>query len=224
MPEKVRVVIADDQNIARGFFELSVRSAEGYELVKSLPSAELAAAYCDKNPVDLVIMDVMMRYGMDGLTAAKRVKEAHPEIKIIIATSSSEASWEEEARRIGVESFWYKEYSLTPLQEVMDRTMSGDSVYPDTPPAVPFGKITRSDLTDRELEILRELTNGCTNEEIAEKLIISTNTVKFHIRNLMEKTGFESRMDLAIQASALELVISDATRTGERFKVPEWKV
>jgi len=47
---------------------------------------------------------------------------------------------------------------------------------------------------------------------------------QFHIRNLMEKTGFESRMDLAIQASALELVISDATRTGERFKVPEWKV
>lgn len=215
MSDKIKVVIADDQNISRGFFELSVRAAESCQLVKSLPSAELAAAFCDANPVDLVIMDIMMRYGEDGLTVAKKLKERHPEVKIIAVTSASEARWEDTAREIGIESYWYKECSEPPLQEVIERTMAGESVYPGSPPDIPFGLISRSALSARELDILRELTNGYTNEEIGELLHISANTVKFHIRRLMERTGFSSRMELAIQASVLELVISDSARKNE---------
>ena len=76
--------------------------------------------------------------------------------------------------------------------------------------------MTRADLTDRELDVLRELTGSLTNEEIAERLNISANTVKRHIQNIMEKTGFESRLDLAMNAKALGLVVHDNDRTGGR--------
>lgn len=155
MQEKIRAVIADDQNVSRGFFEMYVRAAVGYELAASLRTAGEAVEFVDKNDTDLLILDVMMQSGIDGLTAASIIKKKHPEIKIILTTSAAESSWEEKAREIGVESFWYKEYDEHGIQEIMDRTANGESVYPGDPLRVQFGKITRAELTERELEILR---------------------------------------------------------------------
>ena len=213
MNRKARVVVADDQNISRGFFEMYVRSATNYELITGLRTAQEAVDFISGHEADILILDVMMQEGIDGLTAAKEIKEKRPEVKIILTTSMSETNWEEKAREIGVESFWYKEYDEHSILEIMDRTMAGESVYPGDPPKVPFGKITREDLTERELEVLRELTASLTNEEIADKLCISANTVKRHLQNLMEKTGFESRLALAMNARALGLVVHEKDRT-----------
>ncbi|WP_034449012.1 response regulator transcription factor [Butyrivibrio sp. AE2032] len=209
---KTRVVVVDDQNISRGFFEMYVRAASDYVLVAGLRTAQEAIDFVEGRSIDLLIMDVMMQDGVDGLTAATKIKQEHPDIKVILTTSTSETSWEEKAKQAGIESFWYKEYDEHGLLEIMERTMKGESVYPLDQPKVPFGKITRADLTERELEILRELTASMTNEEIAEKLQISVNTVKRHIQNIMEKTGFESRLDLATNAKLLGLVVSDKDR------------
>ncbi|MBO7516027.1 MAG: response regulator transcription factor [Lachnospiraceae bacterium] len=193
-----------------------VRAAVGYELVAGLRTAREAVDFLDANEADLLILDVMMQEGIDGITAAQQIKEKHPQVKIILTTSASETSWEEKARKIGVESFWYKEYDEHGIQEIMDRTMNGERVYPGDQPKVPFGKITRAELTDRELEVLRELTGSLTNEEIAEKLNISVNTVKRHLQNIMEKTGFVSRLELAMNAKSLGLVVSDLDRNGRK--------
>ena len=220
MSDRIRVVVADDQNISRGFFEMYVRAAIRYELLAGLRTARDAVVYIDENETDLLILDVMMQEGIDGLTAAAEIKKKHPEVKIILTTSASETSWEEKARKAGIESFWYKEYDEHSLIDIMDRTMAGESVYPDDVPKVPFGTATRADLTDRELDILRELTGSLTNEEIADRLNISPNTVKRHIQNIMEKTGFESRLDLAMNAKALGLVVHEEERTGKNRKMP----
>lgn len=214
---KIRVVVADDQNISRGFFEMYVRASADYELAAGLRTAQAAIDYVDKHKVDLLILDIMMQDGIDGLSAAEKIKKNHPEIKIILTTSASETAWEQKAKDAGIDSFWYKEYDEHGLLEIMERTINGESVYPDKAPNVSFGKIMRSDLTDRELEIIRELTASKTNEEIAEKLQISANTVKRHIQNIMEKTGFESRLDLAMSAKSIGLVVSDVERTGKDF-------
>ena len=211
---KIKVVVVDDQNISRGFFEMYVRASSDYELVAGLRTAQAAVEFVDDHEVDLLILDVMMQDGIDGLTAAGQIKKKHPEIKIILTTSTSETSWEQKAKDAGIESFWYKEYDEHGLLEIMERTVNGESVYPAEAPKVVFGNITRADLTDRELEILRELTSNMTNEEIAEKLCISVNTVKRHLQNIMEKTGFESRIDLAMHAKSLGVVVSDADRLG----------
>lgn len=213
---KARVVVVDDQNISRGFFEMYVRASVDYELVAGLRTAQSAIDYVKDHEVDLIIMDVMMQEGIDGLSAAEMIKRDHPEIKIILTTSTSETSWEQKAKDAGIESFWYKEYDEHGLMEIMDRTLKGELVYPEEAPNVPFGKVTREDLTERELEIIRELTASMTNEEIAEKLNISVNTVKRHIQNIMEKTGFESRLDLAMSAKSIGLVVSDSDRAGNR--------
>ena len=221
MSNKTKVLVVDDQNMARGYFELYVKSSTNYELVKSLPTADAAVTFCDRHEVDLIVMDIMMRYGIDGLTAAEQIKKRHPKIKIILATSTSESSWEDRARAAGVESFWYKEYSETPLLEIMDRTMAGESVYPGDPPKPDFGFVTKAALTDRELDVLRELTNSLSNNEIAEKLGVSVNTVRHHIENMLNKTGFENRLDLAIHAKALGLVVSERDRLNVTLKPRE---
>ena len=214
MSDKARVLVVDDQNISRGFFEMYVRASVNYELAAGLRTAQEAVRYVDENKVDLLILDVMMQDGIDGLTAAEMIKQKHPEVKIILTTSTSETSWEQKAKDAGIESFWYKEYDEHGLLEIMERTLNGESIYPADEPNVPFGKITRADLTDREIEILRELTASRTNEEIAESLVISVNTVKRHIQNIMEKTGFESRLELAMNAMSIGLVVNDSDRLG----------
>lgn len=74
---------------------------------------------------------------------------------------------------------------------------------------MPFGRVTRSDLTERELDVLRELTGGYTNEGISQRLGISINTVRTHIQNILNKTGFENRLDLAMNAKSIGLVVND---------------
>jgi len=148
-----------------------------------------------------------MKYGLDGLTCARTIKKNNPDIKIIIATSTAESRWIDKAKKADIDSFWFKEYSDIPLTEIMDRTMNGESVYPDTQPNPEFGEIKKYDLTERELEVLRELTRNLTNDEIAENLNISMHTVKRHIENILAKTGYKSRVDLAVNARVLGVVV-----------------
>lgn len=216
MNEKTKVLVVDDQYVSRSFFELHVQMAKNCELVESLPNAEKAVAYCAGHPVDLVIMDVMMKYGLDGLTCAKMIKNNDPKIKIILTTSTAESEWIEKAREAGIESFWFKEYSDISLTQVMDRTMAGERVFPDSPPNPDFGDAEKTDLSDRELDVLRGLTRNLTNEEIAENLHISPHTVKRHIENMLLKTGYKNRIDLAVNAKALRVVVHEDDRTENR--------
>ena len=216
MSEKIKVLVVDDQYVARSFFEIHVEMAAKYELTASLASAEQAIAYCAGNPVDLVIMDVMMKCGLDGLTCARTIKNNNPSIRIIVTTSTAEAGWIEKAKKAGIESFWFKEYSDVPLTEVMDRTMKGESVYPGAMPNPDFGEISKVDLTERELDVLRELTRNLTNDEIARDLHISVSTVKHHIENMLVKTGYKNRIDLAVNAKMLGLVVHEDDRTKNR--------
>ena len=213
---RVRVVVVDDQYLARGFFENTVHMADGYELAASFSGAEQAIVFCDEHPVDLVIIDVLMRHGLDGLTCARSIKASHPEIRIILTTSTAEAEWIDKSKKAGIDSFWFKEYSKDSLNNVMDRTVRGESVYPDSPPNPEFGDAWKEDLTDRELEVLRELTRNYTNDEIAQRLHISVNTVRNHVQNMLEKTGFRSRIDLAVNAKVLGLVVHEEDRTENR--------
>ena len=211
--DRKRVVIADDQYVARGFFEMYVKMSVDFELAASLATAEQAVEYCRKNPVELVIMDVVMKQGLDGLTCAEAIKNNNRNIKIILATSTAEYRWIEKAKKAGIESFWFKEYDESSLLEVMDKTMKGISVYPGREPDPVFGDAKKSELSARELEILRELTANRSNEEIAEKYAIPVSTVKHLIDNMLFKTGYTNRLELAVNAKSLGLVVHEDDRT-----------
>ena len=204
---KYKVMIVEDQTMPRELFELRVQSSQQFEVAISIDNAALADVYCLRFPVDLILMDVVTRNGESGLDAAERIKRAFPQIKIIIVTSMPEYSYLSRAREIGVESFWYKEDQRESLLEVMERTMAGESVYPEATPELQLGLASSHEFTDRELEILREMTVGDTNQEIAERLHLSVATVKTHIFNMLEKTGFRNRTELAVRARENGLVI-----------------
>ena len=95
------------------------------------------------------------------------------------------------------------------ILDVMERTMAGEHIYPDQTPLIRIGNATNHAFTERELDILKELTTGDTNTEIAERLHISVATVKTHIQHLMDKTGFKTRTELVSNARGLGIVIKD---------------
>ncbi|MBQ8965535.1 response regulator transcription factor [Ruminococcus sp.] len=207
--EKYKVMIVDDQSISRHLFEMYVNNSPRYELAFSLSSASAADVYILRHQVDLILMDILMNDGSNGLEAAEKIKKLRPEIKIIAVTSMPEFSWLERAKEIGIESFWYKEADEQTILEVMDSTMAGRHVYPESSPTVKLGLADSSEFTDRELEILRIVTTGATNQQVAEQLGISENTVKSHVRSMLDKTGFRSRTELAIKARVIGIAIED---------------
>ena len=195
-----RVLIVDDQIIPRQLFEHTVAEAENYTLAAAIDSAAMADAYCAGGGVDLVLMDIVMAEGINGLDAAKRLKRSYPGIKIIIVTSLPDALFLERAKQIGADSFWYKELQSAPLLEVLDRTAAGEHVWPDRPPEVMLGMAKSSEFTDRELDVLRLLAKGMSDKEIAQQLHLSFTTVRYHVDNLISKTGQSSRTGLAVNA------------------------
>lgn len=206
--EKIKVMIVDDQSISRQLFEMYINNSERYETAFSVPSAAVVDVYMLKNRVDLILMDILMNDGSNGLDAAEKIKKTRPDIKIIAVTSMPEYGWMKKARDIGVDSFWYKETDENTILEVMDRTMAGESVYPDKTPPVRLGLADSSEFTERELEVLRIITTGASNAAVAKTLNISENTVKTHVRSMLEKTGYRSRTELAVKARVTGLAIS----------------
>ena len=204
-----RVLIADDQMLVRQMFEIAIKNSQDYEIAGMAQTSEEAVSLCLETQIDLVLMDVVMGNSMDGLSAAGMIKQKCPEIKILLVTSMPEVSYIERAKEIGIDSFWHKEIQEQPLIEIMNRTMAGESVYPLTTPVIQFGKITSAELTNCELEVLRELVTGASNKEIGERLYMSPSTVKRHISDMLEKTGFKSRLRLAIEARGGGLIINN---------------
>lgn len=120
-----------------------------------------------------------------------------------------EVSWMERARDIGIESFWHKDASEETILDIIKRTLAGESVYPISTTEVMLGSAKSTEFTPREIQVLRLLMTGEGNEEITAKLKISQNTVKTHIKHLLEKTGFPKRTQLTIQSRITGFVIED---------------
>ena len=201
------VLIVEDQDMPRELFEIYIHSSEHFHHVLSVTNASAALSVCRNRQVDLILMDVMTELGHSGLDAAAAIKREYPQIRIIIVTSMPEYSWLGRAREIGVDSFWYKDGQKDSILDVMERTMAGEHIYPDETPLIRIGNTTNHAFTQRELDILKELTTGDSNAAIAERLCISVGTVKSHIQHLLEKTGFRTRTELVSEACSLGIVI-----------------
>ena len=205
-----KLMIVDDQFVSRELFRLILDKSPDYEVVYSVDTAMFADTYVLNGDLGLVIMDILMQDGSNGLDAAEKIKKLRPEIKIVAVTSMPEVSWMDRAKAIGIDSFWYKEASEAGILEVIGRTLAGESIYPEQTPVIQLGLAKSTEFTPREIQVLRLLTTGAGNDEIASKLEISLNTVKTHVMHLMDKTGFTSRTQLAIQARITGFVIDES--------------
>ena len=205
----INVLIVEDDPMARKLMEIFISSNEKYRLLPSLSNASLAEVYCMTNKVDLILMDVITAKNSNGLAAAEKIKKMFPQIKIIIITSMPEYTYIARAKKIGVESFWYKEPVAKTLLDVMEQTVKGVSVYPDSTPVMKLGDAFSDDFTERELAVLKEVVSGKTDADIAESMNLSVYTVKQYIKKIREKTNFSNRTELAVRARESGIVISD---------------
>lgn len=201
------VMIVEDDPMARRLLEIMVTSDESYHLAVSVESASVAEVYCMTEAIDLILMDVCTALHASGLDAAIKIKKLFPQIRIIIITSLLECSSIERAREGGVDSFWYKDPFENELLDIMNRTMMGESIYPDQSPTSNMGLATSSEFTERELDVLRELISGDTDEMIAERLNLSVHTIKKHVKSMFQKTGCTTRTQLAVMALESGIVV-----------------
>ena len=203
----VRVLLVEDSKITRDLVESGIAGSQDYKLIASLENAANAEIACMRGNIDLVLMDVCTADDESGLIAAAKIRKHDPHIKIIIMTSMPEYSFIQKAKDAGCNSFWYKEYGEVELLDVMNRTMRGQSVYPSETPVVHVGVADSSELTERELDVLRQLVLGHRYEEISENLNVSANTVKYHVKNLLIKTGYRSTLQLVVDVVSKRLIL-----------------
>lgn len=203
----VRVLIVDDQSLVQTYLRTVVEENPDCSVVGTLDCADAAVARCTAGGVDLVLMDVCTAEDASGLTAAAKIKQACPRVKIIVVTSMPEVSFIEKAKAAGCESFWYKMAPRRELEQVLAATIVGERMYPLDRPTVYIGNANSVEFTDKELCILRELIEGNSQNEIADKYGITRSAVKYHIRNMLQKTGYDSYVKLVIDVVDKRLII-----------------
>ena len=204
----INVLIVEDQRMMRENMESHIQQNDRYHLAASISNAALAEMICVQPPVDLVLMDVCTENDESGFEATKKIKIRFPNIKVIIVTSMLDCSYLDRARQVGADSIWFKDVSREELMKVVERTMNGESVYPDTTPEVILGNATSYEFSEAEIRVLRLLVEGMTYKQMADALGITIDTVKAHVSSMLSKTGFPSKTKLAAVVISKKLIVN----------------
>ena len=192
----INVLLVEDTKMGRDCIAGYLRGSDRYCLAAAITNAAMAETTCLHSPIDLILMDYCTENDDDGIAAAAVIKRRMPHIRIIIITSMASIDLIDRAREAGADSFWYKETGDQELLAVMDRTMNGESNYPDTTPVIRIGAAKSTDISPMQLSILRLMARGMSNPAIARELHISVDDVKWHIKELYDKTGYNNRVAL----------------------------
>jgi len=196
MSEMIKVMIVDDHDSMRESLKNEFRPFNGFEVVSSLANAAFAEAECHLKRPALIIMDVCTEGGASGLDAAGKIRERYPEIKIIVTSGFDEITYAPRAKELGAHAFIYKSQSLGHYRDVALRVLSGERVFPEPKTiALPYGE---APFTDREMEILQMICRHKRIPDIASDLFISEYTVRRHIQNMLDKSGFSTMMELVV--------------------------
>ena len=201
------VLIVEDQKMAQENMEAIIRASENYTLAGIIPNAADAELFCMRTPVDLVLMDVCTARDENDIEACAVIKKKFPHIKVIIVTSMAEHTFLKKAKAAKADSFWYKDASRSELVTTMDRTMAGESIFPDKTPEVRLGLTTSYELTQSELEVLRALMQSTSDEDAAKMLSCTKANIRWHVSKILEKTGYRTRMELLIAVASKNLII-----------------
>lgn len=202
----MNVMIVEDLPMIRSLLESYFNKDEGYQIVASVSGAKQAIEVCRVGKVDLILMDVLLQNKENGLTAVKEIKAICPQIKIIVITSLIDGAVLKKAKSVGADSLWYKDSAKSRLMDIVNRTIAGEHIFPDAPPSAEIGMAKTTEFTKTELKVLRYLLRGMSYSRIADEMGIEMSTVKFHVANMLQKTGFENKLQLALAASEVKLI------------------
>jgi DNA-binding NarL/FixJ family response regulator len=208
--EPIRVVVVDDQELFRRGLTMLLAVEEDIDVVGEAGDGVAATELAATTVPDVILMDVRMPK-RSGIEACLSIKEAAPTARIIMLTVSDEEADLYDAVKNGASGYLLKDSSIDEVAQAIRVVADGQSLISPSMAIKlldEFKQMSRSDrqqvpsprLTDRELEVLKLVAQGLNNREIAKRLFISENTVKNHVRNILEKLQLHSRMEAVMYA------------------------
>jgi DNA-binding NarL/FixJ family response regulator len=219
-PDPIRVLIVDDHALFRRGLEMVLAEEDDIELVGQASDGAEATQRAAESLPDIVLMDIRMPKS-SGIEACRAMKEAAPSTKIVMLTISDEEEDLFEAIREGASGYLLKDIPLDEVADAVRAVHGGQSLISpsmagklltefatlarrndDQPPQ----QLPAPKLTDREMEVLKLVARGMNNRDIARELFISENTVKNHVRNILEKLQIHSRMEAVMIALRDKLI------------------
>ena len=211
MSEKIKVMLVDDEQLIRSGLKIMLETYPDIEVIHQAGNGREAFECCKKEVPDVVLMDIRMPVST-GIEGTKLIKEAYPEVKIVMVTTFQDTEYIVEAMQYGASGYLLKDSSYEAIYDgikvalsgkvVMDATVSEKLVMQPKAPASSIEKkdISSFGLTDREIELIRLVSQGLNSKEISEALFLSEGTVKNNISTILSKLALRDRTQLVIFA------------------------
>jgi NarL family two-component system response regulator LiaR len=206
----IKILLVDDHAVVRSGLSKFLLVNKDLKLVGEASDGQEAVEKVSLYKPDVVLMDLMMP-GMDGIAATREIKKKYPNVKVIALTSFAEQNLVQGALQAGAIGYLQKNVTARELGGAIRAAFEGKmTLSPEATQvlanSVAQPQIAGEQLTDRERDVLRCMVEGFNNNEIAENLVISLGTVKFHISNIFHKLGVDSRVEAVKLAIEQKLV------------------
>jgi len=198
-----RIVLVDDHRVVARSLKAFLESFAGLQVVGTAASGEDVLARLDEWEPDIIIQDLLLPGGLDGVETTRRVMRRAPQVKVIVLTASTDEARMLGALRAGALGYVRKDAEPEVLLDAV-RAVAAGRRFVDAPAQPPS-----EELTARERDVLVRLTRGSSNREIAEQLGVGEETVKTHVAHLLSKLGADNRVQALARALKLGLVALD---------------
>ena len=214
----MNILIVEDHELTRFGLKTTFEGVDFIQTIYEAESAETAIEIIEKNSIDVVIMDLGLP-NMNGIEATRNIKGFNKDIKIIILTSHNDEAEVLNSLKAGANAYCSKEINPQRLVQVVQSVADGAAWFDPSIAHIVLRASTNSpvyessveenkdyDLTARELQILKLMTEGYSNMEIAQFLVISINTTKAHVANILQKLEVDDRLQAALKALKQKIV------------------
>jgi NarL family two-component system response regulator LiaR len=208
MREKITLIIADDHALVRQGVRAFLDTQPDLEVLGEAEDGQAAVALAERTVPDVVLMDLLMP-GMDGVEATRRIRQASPRTQVVILTSYHEDEHIFPAIRSGALSYVLKDLGPHELGDVVRKAANGEAVLHPRVAARVIQELQGArraevnpftELSEREMEVLRLIAAGMSNSDIAGTLVLSEKTVKGHVSNILSKLHLGDRTQAAVYA------------------------
>jgi len=202
------ILIVDDHEVVRNGIRSYLETIQDFNVVGEAASGEEALNLVSELIPDIVLLDLILP-GMDGIETTRRIRQISPRTQVVVLTSYHEDVHIFPALKAGAISYILKDMKMEKLVDVLHRAVQGEVTLHPRVAARVLQTIRGensdeqplfTELTDRETDVLKLIANGLTNSQIAEKLVISENTVKGHVSNILSKLHLADRTQVAVYA------------------------